>query len=92
MGAPALCPWCGADNSANTAVVDGQTPSSGDVSICAYCTSPSVFADVDGELVPRIPTAEELLVLDSDPQLAAIRSRLRFALEARRVIDEGERS
>ena len=82
------CPWCGADNSAHTAISGTPAPSAGAISLCAYCYSPSVFDDHDGTLAQRMPTPAELVELESDPRITQARTVMRMRDLGRRLREE----
>lgn len=63
-----ICPWCGKKNEVNRGVGHDEPPSPGDVSICFECTQLGVY---DDEMRMRKPTAEEAVVLSTDPNVIA---------------------
>jgi len=73
------CPTCGSPSDAATEPLDSSaTPREGDISICLYCRSASVFTGQG--LDRRAPTDAELVEILSHPDVA------RYANAAQRVM------
>jgi len=70
---PTPCPSCERPNELHTGEA-GHEPKHGDVSICWGCQQFAIFVITDDSLTLRLPTAEELDTLNSDPNAVAAQS------------------
>ena len=68
------CPTCGYKMDAASCPYSGETPSPGDPSVCLKCGELLVFSD---EMVPRRPTARELLNFQLNPVWPKIEHTIR---------------
>lgn len=70
-----LCPGCGTDLSAATALVDGERPAHGDYSVCVACTSMLVYTE---SLTVRLLEPEEFTAMD--PETAELIGQIRAVM------------
>ena len=79
------CPHCGTEQSAVASSDNIEGPQAGDITVCLDCLLISVFDlnALDGQLVVRKPTPEELHEYSRDPEVAHIGA---MALLAKRVL------
>ena len=85
---PFPCPHCGTMNDANTAPFEGgdPAPSTGDISICFYCSFVGLFSVVDGVFSVRHMTPDEKKEHEADeqwPKVARAQSLIREQIAER---------
>lgn len=64
-----ICPFCGRVNIAHDGPTPESQPKDGDVSLCWGCRRPAFYVNTPLGVGLRVPTADEQLELDEDPQL-----------------------
>lgn len=62
------CPHCGHHIDSATGP-DGVAPRNGDLNVCLYCASVSVFKERNGKITIEFLTDEALDAINSDPEL-----------------------
>lgn len=63
------CPYCCAMLSTSQSLVPGHTPHSGDLTVCAFCLSWTIF---DQDMALRKPIIAEIEQIQGDPRCGQI--------------------